>query len=155
VFDFVGMLGVPLLPCHTFPTDAPAGFFSLHALKDPQLIDQLSSFIDAGKPTLLTDGLAKRLQSKMNLQRDNVLIVPVNGDPKSLLELPQTELDTWRQVLLAPLSVQFKAPNRVGLYLFSDGSWVVENFQDEPVTVQLNGQSLEVGPRDWKSDWRM
>lgn len=155
VFDFIGMLGIPLVPCHTFPTDAPAGFFSVHALKDPQLIDQLSAFIAAGKPTLLTDGLAKRLQSKMNLQRDNVIIVPVNGEPKSLLELPQTELDKWRRVLLAPLSVQFQAPNRIGLYLFSDGSWVVENFRDEPVTVQLNGQSLEIGPRDWKSDWRM
>ena len=35
VFDFVGMLGLPLVPCHEFPTDAQAAFFSIHALKDP------------------------------------------------------------------------------------------------------------------------
>ena len=34
MFDFVGMLGVPLVPCHEFPADAPAAFFSVHALKD-------------------------------------------------------------------------------------------------------------------------
>ena len=34
VFDFVGMLGMPLVPCHEFPADAPAAFFSVHALKD-------------------------------------------------------------------------------------------------------------------------
>ena len=39
-------------------------------------------------------------------------------------------------------------------YLFADGSWVVENFQDQAVSLQLNGQQLEVGPRDWKSTWQ-
>ncbi|MSU63054.1 MAG: hypothetical protein EXS31_11790 [Pedosphaera sp.] len=28
VFDFVGMLGLPLVPCHEFPAKAPAAFFS-------------------------------------------------------------------------------------------------------------------------------
>lgn len=27
VFDFVGKLGLPLVPCHQFPTDVPAAFF--------------------------------------------------------------------------------------------------------------------------------
>ena len=36
VFDFVGMMGMPLVPCHEFPADAPGAFFSIHALKDPR-----------------------------------------------------------------------------------------------------------------------
>ena len=32
VFDFVGMMGLPLVPCHEFPDDAQAAFFSIHAL---------------------------------------------------------------------------------------------------------------------------
>ena len=61
VFDFVGMLGLPLVPCHEFPAEAKAAFFSVHALKDPDLPGKLAAFIAAGKPVLLTDGLAKRL----------------------------------------------------------------------------------------------
>ena len=61
VFDFVGMLGLPLAPCHEFPAEAPAAFFSIHALKDPDLPGKLAAFIAAGKPVLLTDGLAKQL----------------------------------------------------------------------------------------------
>jgi hypothetical protein len=50
VFDFVGMLGLPLLPCHEFPVQAPAAFFSVHALKDPDFASKLQVFIKAGKP---------------------------------------------------------------------------------------------------------
>jgi hypothetical protein len=89
VFDFVGMLGLPLVPCHEFPTKAPAAFFSIHALKDPKLAPQLKAFIQAGKPVLLTDGLAKALANSMDLTRPNVQIIAVKGQPKSLLELKQ------------------------------------------------------------------
>ena len=56
-----------------------------------------------------------------------------------LLDLPQGDLDALRQWLLKPLGLTFKAPNRVALYLFADGSWVVENFNDRAVTVELDG----------------
>ncbi|HEX4121126.1 MAG TPA: hypothetical protein VH619_10955, partial [Verrucomicrobiae bacterium] len=35
VFDFAGMIGLPLAPCHEFPTNAPAAFLSTDALADP------------------------------------------------------------------------------------------------------------------------
>ena len=68
----------------------------------------------------------------------------VKGDPKSLLKMPQADLDAIRQPLLKPLGHTFKAPNRVALYLFADGSWVVENFADQPATVQLDDVEMEV-----------
>ena len=95
VFDFVGMLGLPLVPCHTFPTNAPAAFFSLHALKDPQFTEQLEKFIASGKPVLITDGLADRLQSQVNLQAENVQVLSVEGEPKSLLSLSQNNFSTF------------------------------------------------------------
>ena len=103
VFDFVGMMGLPLVPCHEFPADAPAAFFSVHALKDPGLPGKLAAFIASGKPVLLTDGLAKQLAGKVNLSAANVHLLPVNGDPKSLLELPQAELDALRAAASAAL----------------------------------------------------
>ncbi len=154
VFDFVGMLGLPLVPGHEFPTRAPAAFFSVHALKDPAFTTKVAKFILSGKPVLITDGLAQQLSGKISLEASNVHVLPVKGDPKSLLELKQKELDDLRSVLLPPFKVAFQAPNKVALYLFRDGSWVVENFNDEPVSVKLNQQIMKVEPRSWIHHWK-
>ena len=154
VFDSVGMLGLPLAPCHEFPDAAPAAFFSVHALKDARFAAKLDRYLRKGRPVLITDGLARRLEGKVNLERPNVQILPVNGKPKSLVDLPQEMLDRMRAPLLDPLKTSFKAPNEVGLYLFQDGSWVVENFAGRDARVELNGESFTVGPREWKLRWR-
>jgi hypothetical protein len=154
VFDFVGMLGLPLAPCAEFPTRAAAAFFSVHALKDADFEPKLARFIAAGKPVLLTDGLVARLKGKARLDASNVHVLKAKGDPKSLLQLPQGELDALRAPLLRPFRTTFQAPNQVGLYLFQDGSWVVENFNDQPVTVELNGRSSPVAARGWIQQWR-
>lgn len=149
VFDFVGMLGLPLVPCHEFPADAKAAFFSVHALKDPDLQAKLAKFIAAGKPVLLTDGLADRLAGTIDLKAPNLHVLPVKGNPKALLELPQPQLDQLRQPLLKPFACTFRAPAWVGLYLFDDGAWVVENFNDRTIAVELNGQEISVAARQW------
>ena len=154
VFDFVGMLGLPLAPCHVFPSTAPAAFFSVHALKDPNIVGQLGTFIGAGKPVLLTDGLAQSLSNRLRLDLPNVHILKVNHNPKSLLELSQAELDTIRALVLRPFNLTFRGPVRVGLYPFSDGSSVVENFRDEPVEVALNGKAISIGARSWVTKWK-
>jgi len=154
VFDFVGMLGLPLVPCHEFPAGAPAAFFSVHALKDPHLVKKLQTFVDKGKPVLLTDGLVKELQGRVNLQKPNVRMVLVKDDPKSLLELPEGEVELLREHLMAPLKTTFRGPKKVGFYLFKDRSWVVENFNDTPAVVELDGSQIQVPPRDWICRWR-
>jgi len=154
VFDFVGMLGLPLLPCHEFPARSRAAFFSVHALKDPGFAAKLQAFIKAGKPVLLTDGLVKALAGKVNLQAPSVHILSVKGDPKALLKLGQAHLDPLRAAMLKPLRIDFRAPNKTGLYLFADGSHVVENFNDEPIQIQNNGKSETIPPRGWAAHWK-
>jgi hypothetical protein len=154
VFDFVGMLGLPLLPCHEFPAKAPAAFFSVHALKDPDFAAKLKAFIKSGKPVLLTDGLTKALGDQVDLKAPGVHVLAVQGEPKSLLRLGQAELDPLRAAMLKPLRVKFQAPNKTGLYLFRDGSRVVENFNDEPIEVQFNGKSETIPARGWAAHWK-
>ena len=154
IYDFVGMLGVPLVPCHAFPADAPAAFFPVHALKDATFVAKLAEFIQAGKPVLVTDGLARKLEGRADLAAANVRHLAVKGAPKTLLNLPQEELDALRAPLLAPFKTTFRAPNRVALYLFKDGSWVVENFNDAEAAVELNGEKLAVPGRGWVCRWR-
>jgi hypothetical protein len=154
VFDFVGMLGLPLVPGHEFPASAPAAFFSVHALKDSALIPKLERFIQSGKPVLITDGLARTLDGKLKLDAKNVRVLAVKGDPKSLLQLSPSELDALREPLLRPLKAAFRAPNQVALYLFKDGSWVVENFNDQPAEVVFQGEKIQLAARGWKYHWR-
>ena len=154
VFDFVGMMGLPLAPCHEFPEDAETALFSMHAMKDPEFPQRLGELISRSAAVLVTDGLAERLDGCVALDAPNVNVLPVNGDPKSLLELPQADLGAIRQPLLAPLGRTFAAPNRVSLYLFADGSWVVENFNDQAVTVVLDGLEMDVAGRGWRYEWR-
>ncbi len=150
VFDFVGMLGIPLQPTHLFPVDAPAAFFSVHALSDPAIAQKLGAFVKTGRPVLMTDGLARRLEVKA----PNVAILPVGDDPKSLLALGEEELARWREPLLKACGRRFTAPNRVGFYPFSDGSWVVENFRDDPVEAVVDGETVKVGARGWVCRWK-
>jgi hypothetical protein len=152
VFDFVGMPGLPLVPCHEFPTNAPAAFFSVHALKEPEFAAKLKTFIAAGKPVLMTDGLAEKL--KLASDHPAVQILAVKGAPKSLLELSQADLAKLRAALLRPWKTRFDAPNKTALYLFRDGSWVIENFNDDKVTTELNGERIEVAPRAWTMRWK-
>jgi len=154
VFDFVGMLGLPVVPCHEFPSQAKAAFFSVHALKDADLVTKLGKFVASGKPVLITDGLAEALAGKVRLDAPNVRLLPVKGDPKSLLQLSQTDLDALRAPFLKPFKVTFNGPNQVALYLFKDGSWVLENFNDRDTTVELRGRSLSIPARAWRMEWR-
>ena len=104
VFDFVGMLGLPLVPCHEFPAEAQAAFFSIHALKDPELAGQAGGF-----HRLRQAGAAHRRPGEAAggqggpVGAPTCSILPVKGDPKSLLELPQAELDALRAAAPAPL----------------------------------------------------
>jgi hypothetical protein len=70
------------------------------------------------------------------------------------LTLSPPELARLRAPLLEPLGRRFEAPNRVALYLFADGSWVVENFNDAPATVTLDGKTHTVGARGWLMEWK-
>jgi hypothetical protein len=154
IYDFVGMMGVPLVPCHAFPDDAPSAFLPVHAMKDGSLGTKLTDFIKAGKPVLVTDGLAQKLEGCADLAAKNVRTIAVKGSPKSLLDLKQEELDALRAPLLAPFKVSFQAPNRVALYLFRDGSWAVENFNEDAVEVMLNGERMKIDGREWKYKWK-
>ncbi len=136
VFDFVGMLGLPLVPTAKIDPAAEAAFFSVHALKDPEFSDKLKKMLDDGKPVLITDGLAERL-GDTKLNDGNVTILKVAGEPKSLLRLSREELRPIRDKLLAPFGMKFDAPNKVALYLIGDRLAVVENFNDEPIEAAL------------------
>ena len=141
VFDFVGMLGLPLVPTSRIDPNSPAIFLSYHALKDPQLKEKVDEASKSGKPLLITDGLADRIGAP-----EGGAVLPVRGDPRSLLSLSRDELRRIREGMLSPWELSFDAPTRVSLYLIGDRV-IVENFNDEPATVKLaGGRAIGLGP---------
>jgi hypothetical protein len=136
VFDFVGMLGLPLVPTARIDADSKAAFFSVHVLKDPKFPARLNKMLDAGKPVLITDGLAERLRG-VALESDSLTVLNVDGNPRRLLELTRQQLNPIRDKLLAPFGVRFDAPNKVALYLIGENCLVVENFNDESIDASL------------------
>ena len=77
-------------------TDAPAAFLPVHALKDPHLAGKLQTMLQAGKPLLITDGLAAKLSSSI-LENKAITTLKVQGNPKGLLELTRSELESIRK----------------------------------------------------------
>lgn len=158
LFDFIGMLGIPLKPTYRFPHRSPSAFFSLHSLKDPDFPRRLAEYLTKGGIALITDGLKKKLEEQGQFPPGNplkpygpierqacgkgeILILPTKKPFTSLYSLPQEDLDLLRNRLLQPLKVEFSAPPRTALYLFGDKEIVIENFNNEPVEVRWNSGS--------------
>jgi hypothetical protein len=140
VFDFIGMLGLPLVPTAKIDAGAKAAFFSVHALQDSQFSSKLKKMLDAKKPVLITDGLVKRLTG-IELQGENLTILQVKGNPHNLLKLTRQELKSIREKLLAPFGIRFDAPNKVALYLIGEDCLIIENFNDDPIDAVLEFSS--------------
>jgi hypothetical protein len=136
VFDFVGMMGIPLVPTATVDPKAAAAVYPVHVLKDAQFGDKLKAMLAAGKPVLITDGLADKI-GPVEAPNNKPAILKVNGQSKSLLEISREQLAAIRNPLLKPFGLAFDAPNKVALYLFAEDLIVVENFNDEPASTTL------------------
>jgi hypothetical protein len=55
--DFLGMLGIPLVPVHKFPTDAPVIFLPAQAAADPDLPDHINKARIKGARLIFTTNL--------------------------------------------------------------------------------------------------
>ena len=124
IFDYLGMIGLPIVPCHEFPTNAPAAFFSVHSFDDPHAAAEINDYIKTGRPVLMTSVLAQLLGSHLTLPAPNVRVVGMPQPLDYLLFQPQDPLDKLRGPLLdavsrdvqraGPGGALFVQPERVG-----------------------------------------
>ncbi len=61
IYDYLGMLGIPLIPCHEFPEENGTVFLSSHALKDPYLLDHIEAHFQKGGSVIATPRLLESL----------------------------------------------------------------------------------------------
>ena len=137
IFDFMGLLGLPLVPDTQVRTDVPAAFLSYHALSDPELKSRLRAMLKAGTPLLMTDTLARTLAWPDATEKNGLMTIKVPSDAWSLMDLPADRLAAIRDKMLEPFGIQLEAPTRVALYLFGKDVVVLENFNNSHVKVGL------------------
>jgi hypothetical protein len=79
--DYVGMLGIPLIPTSTFPKDANAIFLPTQAAKDEAIVTQTAEALLAGKNVVVTTGLLVHANRGEELCRLAGLRGPVTSAP--------------------------------------------------------------------------
>ncbi len=57
IMDFLGMLGIPLVPVHRFPENSPVIFLPAQAAADPNLLDRVNKARSRGAQLILTANL--------------------------------------------------------------------------------------------------
>ncbi|HEV7299680.1 MAG TPA: hypothetical protein VGN72_09970 [Tepidisphaeraceae bacterium] len=142
VFDYAGMIGLPLIPTTQLDPAARSAFVSAENLADPAIADRLGQLLDNGGHAVVTDGLLAGLKADHLARHPNLLRVDLNGKPESMLTLPAETLTRIRQHALSSLGVTFDAPPRVAVTLLGDDLAAVSNFGNDPaqVSLRVNGK---------------
>ncbi|MFC2125118.1 hypothetical protein ACFLU5_09925 [Bacteroidota bacterium] len=135
VYDFIGMMGLPLVPVESIDPDAKASFLSLHALKDREFQGKFSKMVAESKPLLITEALAEQLENID--QYENVIVLDTRDTVRNLLKYDRERLNQIRDKMMAPFEVKFDAPNSVAFYLMGDGIYIMENFNNSPVDASI------------------
>ncbi len=160
IFNFLGMLGIPLTAETEFPESAPSLVLTEHAAGDLELDAKLSAVIQADKPVLLTSNLRDRLSDAMKdkLKNPNVSVLDLSPNPpeaetfygvlnsvRNLAGWKREDLGALRAPLLKALGIEFDAPGNVSIYLYGPDKAVIENFRDEAVEVSLTSNGRPAG----------
>jgi hypothetical protein len=136
IMDFLGMLGIPLVPVHKFPEDAPVIFLPAQAAADPDLLDHINKARSRGVDLVFTTnlliassdgdklasmvGLSKKIESKpLRVQLANhASNTNVTVDLESPIEgkdVPGNIVCTSGNKQLALLTVSKTAGGRIAL----------------------------------------
>jgi hypothetical protein len=93
----------------------------------------------AGRP--LTGGVSGYpMLLRAPYSKGNLYVMTIPDDFGNLYDLPQGVLNVFRQVLSKDLDLRIDAPAKVSLFLYDNGTFIVESFLDEPVTIKINAK---------------
>jgi hypothetical protein len=95
--------------------------------------------VSAGRPlTGGTSGYPMVLRAPYS--KGNLYVITIPDDYGNLYDLPQGILNGFRMILSKDLDLRIDAPAKVSLFLYDNGTFIVESFLDEPVTIKINAK---------------
>ncbi len=222
LMDYLGVIGLPVVPEARFPERAKVVMLGAQAAADPSVVDQMARRLNEGATLIVTPAFLRKLgapgqrlagvrvaeaarpgaateasvsgrliplpqpleidldleaasakpliEARVEGASHPILLAKKSGKgqilvwnlrtfteedlrtagewllapkPLGLTALPRELIDELRRRLLEPRGIRFKAPARVGLYVF-DGLECVHNFRSEAVDVSLNGRPWRI-----------
>jgi hypothetical protein len=135
IFDWLGMVGLPVIPAHEFPGEAQVALFSVHARHDPEFAARARAFLEGGGHAIFTASAAGTADIRAG--QGNVHVFEPPGDTRRIMELPAEEITALRAAALAPLGIALDGPVAVSLYLFGDRKVVLESFSAEETEMRV------------------
>jgi hypothetical protein len=92
--------------------------------------------VSAGNP--LTNGVSGYpMLLRAPYSKGNLFVMTIPDDMGNLYNLPEGILNAFRQVLSKDLDILIEAPAKVSLFLYDNGTFIVESFLDKPVSIQI------------------
>jgi hypothetical protein len=137
VINAARQLGIPLVNTSRFPASSPVAFFSTASLADRRFSGRLRLFVAGGGRALLTSRLAGRLGRLPSEYAERIFVLPSRDGARTVLALPQVQVDRLRNFTLFPLGLRMEAPPRVSLSLIGRQALVLENGNSFAAGVKL------------------
>ena len=95
--------------------------------------------VSAGRP--LSNGVSGfPMLLRAPYSNGNLYVMTIPDDFGNLYDLPAGVLNAFRQVLSKDLDIRIDAPAKVGLFLYDNGTFIVESFLNDPVTISINAK---------------
>jgi hypothetical protein len=69
--------------------------------------------------------------------KGNLYVITIPDDFGNLYDLPENVLNNFRNILTSDLDLRIEGPAKVGLFVYDNGTFIVESFLDEPVTIKV------------------
>ena len=99
--------------------------------------------VSAGRP--LTGGVSGYpVLLRSNYLSGNMYVLTIPDDMGNLYDYPAGALNEIRRVLSKDMDLYIEGPSKVGLFMYDNRTFVVENFNDEPVEINVVGHPDEV-----------
>lgn len=126
IFDFLGMIGIPLVPVSRFPSDADVILLPTQAATDPILMKQIQKSIAAGKTLILTPGLIHRMPNQSELEQvTGVKIIKSSTPIASNQLIIENKIGTFEQ--------QFEFAANLRILTAKNSLTAIQNAQEIPV----------------------
>ena len=150
LMDYLGMLGIPLVPVSTYPSQSRAVILGVQAMHDPRVLDKVKTHLKSGARVAMTASLMERGETPPGVIRLDLRTFSEKDyrdvgewllPPKELawLNMPREEVDRLRKTLGVGLS----APTRIAYYRFGPDE-ALYSFRDDDVIVGVNGKTVKV-----------
>jgi len=77
IMDFIGMLGIPLIPVSAYPETAKTVFLPTQAASDPKILSKIESSLEQGSRIIMTAGFMAKIQDGEKLANKAGISTPI------------------------------------------------------------------------------